>query len=176
MPLLVRLPQSLRPEEPIENVSQPTANIDLAPTILDLAGGEPCKEDGEDCRLLDGRSLVPLLRSPEPRWPQKRAVLIELDQAPKGDQKRARPCSFVGVRWRGQVYIRYRAAARPGGPCRPTSSVEHYDLGADPNQLENLAGTSRSVGIRKQLRGKLTELRGCEGNRAEPDHRPNPCE
>jgi hypothetical protein len=74
------------------------------------------------------------------------------------------------------VFVRYRSAAKPGGPCRPTDATEHYDLGSDPNQLENLAGTSRAVGIRKELRRKLTDLRGCEGNRADPDRAANPCE
>ena len=48
-----------------EQVPELTANVDLAPTILDLGRAKPCARPG-NCRKLDGRSLVPLLRGGDP--------------------------------------------------------------------------------------------------------------
>ena len=47
------------------NLGAPVNNLDLTATILDLAGASPCTATG-DCRVLDGRSLLPLLRGRTP--------------------------------------------------------------------------------------------------------------
>jgi N-acetylglucosamine-6-sulfatase len=65
VPLLVRLPERIRGPAPLVRSSgAPVANIDLAPTLLELARARPCAPSGR-CRVLDGRSLLPLLRG---RW------------------------------------------------------------------------------------------------------------
>ena len=56
VPLAVRLPKSLTGGRQPGRSQAPVANIDLAPTILELAGAEPCWRGG--CRTLDGRSLL----------------------------------------------------------------------------------------------------------------------
>jgi arylsulfatase A-like enzyme len=61
VPLLIHLPTNVPVARRLRAVRVPTANIDLAPTILELARAEPCVE-GDRCRLLDGRPLLPLLR------------------------------------------------------------------------------------------------------------------
>src|SRR5262249_42803581 len=53
VPLVIHAPPLFRPRV----VSQSVSNIDLLPTLLDLAGLEP-----GDAAPLDGRSLVPLAR------------------------------------------------------------------------------------------------------------------
>ena len=58
VPLVIRTPATARREP--TRIEAPTANIDLAPTILELAGTKPCRS-ASDCRTMDGRSLVPLL-------------------------------------------------------------------------------------------------------------------
>jgi N-acetylglucosamine-6-sulfatase len=61
----IHVPLVIRPARGLKGgpstISAPAANVDLAPTILKLANGEPCRSKG-DCRVMDGRSLVPLLR------------------------------------------------------------------------------------------------------------------
>src|SRR5918999_423620 len=79
VPLVVRAPKAVLGGEAPGKVRRPVANIDLAPTILDLAGGEPCGKRGE-CRRMDGRSLVPLLEGRRGGWPRGRALVLELDR------------------------------------------------------------------------------------------------
>ena len=55
VPAVIRMPAGVG--NPPTTIAEPTANIDLAPTILDLAGASPCNAQGQ-CRTLDGRSLL----------------------------------------------------------------------------------------------------------------------
>lgn len=160
MPLFVRLPAAMGVDQP-RRVDALTGTIDLAPTILELASAEPCKENGE-CREPDGRSLLPLLGvGGRGDWPRDRALLIELDQIPPGVQKKPRACSWIGVRTRDRVLIQHRTAATPGAPCRATDAVEHYDLEADPEQLENLASAGGAEQQERRLRRRMRELSDC---------------
>jgi arylsulfatase A-like enzyme len=92
-------------------------NIDLAPTIADLAGLEPLAD-------ADGRSLVPLLRRGADRW--RRGFLLEnaVDHA-----QHLQIPSYCGYHSRRFVYVRYA-----------TGESELYDLRRDPFQLDNRAG------------------------------------
>jgi hypothetical protein len=154
------------------------ANIDLAPTILDLAGARPCRSAGR-CRVLDGRSLTGLLRG-ESEWPAERAVLVEFDAGERA--RRAKVCRYQGVRVADQVYVRHTAAADPAtGLCEPIDQVERYDLAADPFQLENLhpaASGSPSGAIEAELDARLDQLRDCAGiaGRDAPLAGRSPCE
>ena len=161
VPMAVRLPEPMRERAPGQ-VSGLAANIDLAPTILDLAGAGPCVRR-ERCRTMDGLSLAGALQGAAlPR----RDLLIELDDpSPLGSGK---PCAYEGVRTTGRLYVEYRQAEPPGlsGPCLPTEAVEHYDLRSDPHELENLhpapAGSPDAVAER-DLAARLDRLRGCAG-------------
>ncbi len=64
LPFLIRGPGI----EPGSSTGELTANIDIAPTILELAGVQPDKS-------VDGRSMVPFLRDPELRT--RRPILFE---------------------------------------------------------------------------------------------------
>jgi N-acetylglucosamine-6-sulfatase len=176
MPLLMRLPASVAPPpgQGRDPIGAATANIDLAPTFLELAGGRPCTEAG-DCRLLDGRSLLPLLDD-EDDWPEDRALLVKLRQRPNGRQKRARPCAYTGVRRGGRILIEHETASAPGTPCRETDAVEHYDLRSDPAQLDNLVARGGDRAAEQRLRRTLERLRRCEGNRVDPEAGDKPCE
>lgn len=163
VPLLARVPPRYlggRPAQP--EVSDPVANIDLAPTILDLARAEPCRRGG-DCRVMDGRSLLDLIRG-DAAWPQ-RAILAEFDAGPRA--RRALVCRYAGVRMDGHVYLRHTAAADPAtGECHPIDEGEHYDIAADPFQLDNLyrANPAAPAGaIEAELETKLERLRNCSG-------------
>jgi N-acetylglucosamine-6-sulfatase len=164
VPLLIRVPDRyLGGDTAAPEVSEPVANIDLAPTILDLAGAEPCRSR-KSCRVMDGRSLLGLIRGTA-TWPEDRAIAIEFDAG-----ERARPtlvCRYEGIRLAGQVYIRHTAAAdRLSGECRPIDETEHYDLAADPFQLDNLFPAdpgSPEAAIEDTLDARLERLRDCEG-------------
>jgi N-acetylglucosamine-6-sulfatase len=164
VPLLIRVPDRyLGGDTAAPEVSEPVANIDLAPTILDLAGAEPCRRR-KSCRVMDGRSLLGLIRGTA-AWPEDRAIAIEFDAG-----ERARPtlvCRYEGVRVAGHVYVRHTAAADPlSGECQPIQETEHYDLVADPFQLDNLFPAdpgSPEAAIEDTLDARLERLRDCEG-------------
>jgi N-acetylglucosamine-6-sulfatase len=110
------------------------ANIDLAPTILDLAGVRPL-------RTMDGRSLVPDLTTERPG--PHRTILLESG----GPHAPVR-----GVRTDRYVYIE-----------DPTGERELYDLDVDPDELDNRAADPAMAGVRADLARRLDALRACAG-------------
>lgn len=177
MPLFARMPTSFADGKTPDRIGALAANIDLAPTILELADAAPCKSNGK-CRAIDGRSLLPLLSGEESpnSWPQERTLLLELDQPVKGVQERARPCSYLGVRTSRHTLVQYRTAAERGGPCRDTNATELYDLKDDPEQLENGAGKRAYAAKEAKLRERMDRLEKCEGNLTQPDADESACE
>ena len=136
VPALIRVPPSVLGERAARHSNLPLANIDIAPTFLDLAGAQPCNEGGE-CRVLDGRSLMPALRDPG-SWPDDRAIGIEIDQRGRLAGGTL-ACSYSGVRAGEQVYVHYtRLAKRGTRKCVEVDESEHYRLGSDPRQRRNL--------------------------------------
>ncbi len=130
VPLLIRLPQeasdrSDTPEQRGRDHQDPVSLVDLAPTILELA-------KTPSPTLLDGTSLVPILRSTAPTLP--RTVLTTVGQ---GNH------SLRNQRWR---YIQYF-----------DGSQELYDLQRDPNEHHNLAETSEHQRVLQHLRTHLPQ-------------------
>ena len=98
-------------------VGQQVRQIDIMPTILDLAGLA-----GDTPPTVDGRSLLPLMNGqPMPETP----AFIETCQNSR------EPSSFYGVRAGG-----FKFAYDAGNPKVP---AELYDLSADPGETKNLA-------------------------------------
>jgi arylsulfatase A-like enzyme len=114
------------------------ANVDLAPTILDLAGAT-------SRRVMDGRSLLPLIRDGDDR-PDERAVLLESGGSPDPARRN------FGLRTAGYAYFELA-----------TGEVELYDLTADPDQLENRAGDPALAATERELAARLDRLRDCAG-------------
>jgi N-acetylglucosamine-6-sulfatase len=177
VPLLIRLPKALRDGAPrVPVVPQTVANIDIAPTILQLAGAKPCRSSGS-CRTMDGRSLVPLLRGNAASWPTMRDLVIELERIGSPTDVGGRACSYAGVRTAdpsgpGTFYVEHETAVGPGGVCEQVDDRELYDLAADPWQESNLAyrGTGPDVleagqpsPLEQSLAARLDQLRDCAG-------------
>ncbi|MGD9508329.1 MAG: sulfatase [Geminicoccaceae bacterium] len=98
------------------------ANIDIAPTIAELAGVEVPAD-------VDGRSLAPLLRAdrPEPSaWRQSFLMQFELSSGAPSIP------SWIGLRTPTLSYVSYPA----------TSETELYDHVTDPYELANGAATA----------------------------------
>jgi N-acetylglucosamine-6-sulfatase len=131
VPLAIRgpgIPAGSRPREMV-------VNADLAPTILDATGAAPG-------RVLDGRSLLPLIEEPGRR--RGREILLE---GPGWD----------AVRTHSYAYIEYHGGANDG-------YVELYDLARDPFQLQSRHGDPAYSEIRAQLAERLERLRTCAGS------------
>ena len=164
----IRIPIALRVGSEVERagrlrrqVNRPTANIDLAPTILDYAGGEPCR-DGR-CRAMDGLSFRGLIRGARSEIGPARPLLIEFENKPKSGFT----CEYQGVRVPGSVYIEHTSIPDPrSNRCRPAEETELYDLAADPYQLDNLsppAAGTEAAARQAELRRALAKLRDCRG-------------
>ncbi len=166
VPLLSRLPSAHTGGGPAPRfVKQNVTNLDLTATILDLADAGPCNQQGE-CRRIDGRSLLPLLGAPGPRWPADRAVLAEIGNGLCGTLPvRGLKNYYDAIRTRRFSYVEINRVNPRTGECdRP--EYELYDLRSDPYQLKNAAVNPASKtppGIQVELAERLHTLARCTG-------------
>ncbi|HEX2467694.1 MAG TPA: sulfatase-like hydrolase/transferase [Solirubrobacterales bacterium] len=163
VPLYVRAPKRVRGgDRGAATSSAPVANIDIAPTILDLARAVPCRrKGGKDCRLLDGTSFAPLLRGKTSSFPTDRALLVEY----KG-RGNLPVCVYSGVVTPRTTYVEHTEVRLPEGGCTPADEREHYDLADDPFQLGNLFPAppgSELEDEQEALEARLDLLRNCAG-------------
>jgi N-acetylglucosamine-6-sulfatase len=117
-------------------VNDLVANIDLAPTIADAANARPL-------RIIDGRSLLPLLRG---KRPAPREILIE---APPSEVPRQ---VFAAVRTPKYLYASYGSG-----------DEELYHLATDPEQLTSLHGDPAQAALVAELGLRLELLETCAG-------------
>ena len=127
-------------------------NVDLAPTILELAQAKPG-------RIIDGQSLLPFAR--EPSRESARPLLHETGGrrvafAPEQDAPGAPAVepvlNYKAVRTSRWLYVDYESGER-----------ELYDLKADPQQLQSLHADPRYGAVRAALRRVLGRLANCAG-------------
>lgn len=178
VPLLIRTPEDFFPEREPSLVTEPVANIDIAPTILSFAEADTCKKpDGHRCRTMDGRSLVPLLRRRKENYPSERALLVELEReggASPGEDGLSGICAYQGVQVPGYRYVEHTEAVDPAtAACVPTDQRELYDLTADPYELSSQATQVTSLlppsELQTELADRLNRLRNCAGIRGRDD-------
>ena len=166
LPFLIRGPGI--PQD--SSTGELAANIDIAPTILDIAGVEADKS-------LDGRSLVPFLRDPELR--SRRPILFESfvetsDVNAQGAISRvntgrgtaatasggpkatasllAPPKDYAGLRLGPYKYIAW-----------PSGEKELYNINKDPNELNNIVKVPNFYPIRNFMHRQMTRFIGCVG-------------
>jgi arylsulfatase A-like enzyme len=113
IPLLVRYPRLVPKGATIDEM---VLNIDLAPTLLELAGVPVPRE-------IQGMSWVPLLTGRKPAWRQ--SFLVEYFY-----EANFNPPTMLGVRTTNAKLIEY-----PGHP----EWTEVFDLAADSYETKNLA-------------------------------------
>jgi N-acetylglucosamine-6-sulfatase len=171
LPLVIDLPRGYGG---VRAVHEPVANIDLAPTILDLAHARPCPPAGA-CRTMDGRSLVSLVTGTG-QWPDDRGLLTEYEARSPG---RYQTCQYDGIRTRTSIYVEHHSIATKRG-CRDDLAVERYDLRRDPFELRNLchggaiASCPTDAGqadLDERLQ-QLSQCAGIEGRDERVDERP----
>jgi N-acetylglucosamine-6-sulfatase len=167
VPLVVLLPRKLTGAggQP-SSVAEPVANLDLAPTILDLAGATPCRQD--DCRTLDGRSLANLARGSAAGWPADRAIAVEYDGVGAAAPSYGDTCAYVGLRTPERLFVEHTELPNPaaGYACEPSPGAQElYHLDSDPFQLLNLFSTDPvgTAAERAALSARLDDLRSCAG-------------
>ncbi len=135
IPLLVRHPQRIRPGA---RTARMALNLDLAPTVLELAG---VAAPGN----LHGRSLVPLFAGDGSGW--RTEWLYEYYEYPWWH--RVRP--FRGIRTDRHKLIHWYSTS--------PEQFELYDLAADPQELNDLAQDPASAALIRRLYERMQALR-----------------
>jgi arylsulfatase A-like enzyme len=115
-------------------LSQRVANIDLAPTIVDAAGATPG-------RVMDGRSLLPVIAQPD--MPLGRDLLVE--RGPGAG-------TFTALRAPAYLFVEHG-----------NGEEELYDLERDPFQLASRHADPAYAAIKAGLAERLEHLRACSG-------------
>jgi N-acetylglucosamine-6-sulfatase len=178
MPLLIRGPGI----KPTSSTGELVANIDIAPTLLELAGATATKS-------VDGRSLVPFMEDPELR--SRRPILFESfvetsdveangaipeEGAEAAGSSGARassadgasasasgpratasllapPKDYAGIRLGPYKYIAW-----------PSGEKELYNINRDPNELNSLHTVPNFFPIRNFLHRQMKRLLDCTGS------------
>ncbi|MFN2397647.1 MAG: sulfatase [Gemmatimonadaceae bacterium] len=135
VPLLIRFPA--RAKAGLVDSSHMVLNVDVAPTLLDLAGSSVPE-------WMHGRSLVPLLEGRTPPW--RDAFLYEYFEYPAEHCVRRNR----GVRTDRWKLIHF---------WEQPEEWELYDLKADPDEMINLAGRRGHARVVRSLRARLAQLR-----------------
>ena len=135
MPLLIRYPKAIKGGIVRDEFA---LNIDLAPTLLELAGVPASIR-------MDGRSLVPLLKAAKTEW--RKSFLIEY----YSDKvfPRVHQMGYKAVRNERWKYIHY---------FELEGMDELYDLKADPYEIKNIIrqpGAAKIVEAMKQEMDRL---------------------
>jgi arylsulfatase A-like enzyme len=134
VPFLFRYPKLI--EKPGERLPQMVLNIDLAPTILDLAGITIPSN-------IQGKSVVPLLASKDVSW--RNSWLYEYFH----DFPYTVPAMYA-LRTENYKYIEYESKCY---------SPEVYNIASDPGEKKNLYGTKLSSQILPKLQQELIRLK-----------------
>lgn len=111
-------------------------NIDLAPTILELAG---VSIPG----TMQGQSWLSTLKG----RPGRKSFLYEYFQ--EADRKYKRP-TVIAVRTKQWKYVTY--------PLDDSLTGELYDLRTDPEELSNLVGNPGYADITEHMKRELAQL------------------
>jgi arylsulfatase A-like enzyme len=184
LPFLIRGPGI----KPSTRTNQLAANIDIAPTILELAHVKPE-------RSLDGESLFPYAHDPALR--KRRPILFESfvqtnDVEENGGGPAAAPARVAAGSAGGGASVNERPrgatasiAAPPKdykgiilGPYKyiewPDGEKELYDLSQDPYELSNRVREPNLFPIRNFLRRELARLEDCIGEECRQEAGPFP--
>jgi N-acetylglucosamine-6-sulfatase len=155
VPLLVR-----GPGFPAGVRRQPmVGNIDMAPTIVELAGAEPG-------RAMDGESLLPFAANPRHR--RDRALVFEADFEQVEGVLLAIVPEYVkevnvyydAIRTRRYKYVHWFRDV----DANPANEEELYDLKADPFELQSLHDSPRHAALKAALMRELKSFKDCVGS------------
>ena len=135
IPLIIRYPEMI--EAGIKN-SELVLNIDLAPTLIELAGAKVPVE-------MQGASFVPLLKNEVVDW--RKSFLYEYFQEPYAPGF----VTVAGVRNKRYKYIE--------GPDMINDINELYDLETDPGEMNNLINSPEYQSIKSEMISELERLK-----------------
>jgi N-acetylglucosamine-6-sulfatase len=136
IPLLIRFPPLIRPGSIVDEFA---LSIDLAPTLLELAGTTSSQR-------MDGRSVVPLLKGP-PAADWRSSFLIQYNTDTVFP--RVKTMGYRAIRTKRWKFIRY---------LELDGMDELYDLRADPYEMTNIVSREDVREVVKRLNQELDAL------------------
>lgn len=150
VPCFVRWPNGFASPAQIDRIA---AHIDLMPTVLAACGVKRPKGV-----VWDGVNLLPLLRQPSAKWPD-RSLFFQWDsgQVPRRGHayavrnQRYKLVQPIGMDSPGQKHILDRCAEVCAAQDRPTQPMdgppryELYDITQDPGERKDIAGTHPKI-------------------------------
>ena len=134
-PMVMRYPGVVAPGT---SINEMIVNIDLAPTLLEVAG-VPIPKD------IQGRSFLPLLNKGSAVTNWRKAVYYHYYEYPEPHHV----APHFGIRTQRYKLIRFYG---------PDKFWELYDLQADPQEQKNIYSLSSSKGLINTLKQQLKEL------------------
>jgi N-acetylglucosamine-6-sulfatase len=137
MPLLVRYPRMIKAGTIRDEFA---LNVDVAPTLLELAGVAPPP-------TAEGRSLVPLLKGSGGEWRTSFLIEYYADKVFPRIQK----MGYKAVRTERWKYIHY---------LELDGMDELYDLKADPYEMKNIINQRDAAGALEDMKRELERLLG----------------
>jgi arylsulfatase A-like enzyme len=132
-PLFIRYPKLIKPGTVREQMA---LNIDIAPTLLDLAGAPVPK-------TVQGHSLLPLLKDAKANW--RKSALTEYFQ----EKFYIRTPTWQAVRTDQWKYIHYTELE---------GMDELYNIKADPYEMKNLIQDKSSKSTLRDMKAELAKL------------------
>lgn len=150
IPLIMRMPGVVEPGSTVEEM---VLNIDIAPTLLDLAGVDAPE-------IMQGKSMVPLF-NPDVETPWRDSFLFTYwrDLIPSLPR-------IVSVRDERYVYSTYPDV---------DDLDELYDLEKDPQEMTNLANLPEYAPVLKEMQAKMEKLKAETGyKKVVPRPQPEP--
>jgi len=141
IPLLIRFPSLIRPGSVIDEFA---LSIDLAPTLLELAGTKSSQQ-------MDGRSLFPLLKGKHPAdWRTSFLIQYNTDTV----FPRVKTMGYRAIRTQRWKFIRY---------LELDGMDELYDLQADPYEMTNVVSREDASEVVKRLNREMDALLDDDG-------------
>jgi len=137
-PFVFRFPGKIKPDTRISNL---IICQDIAPTLIELAGGKPGPQ-------IQGRSLLPLLSGRRAGW--RKSILIEYWA--ENAMSWLVGMTYKAVRSERYKYIHWVNRSRSD------ELDELYDLERDPYELKNLARSPALRAVRARLKKELSRL------------------
>lgn len=133
IPLIVRYPPLINPGQKCDKI---VLNIDIAPSLIELAGGIPSKN-------IEGRSIIPLLQGDSPvDWRSSFLMEYYSDTV----WPRTVNIGYKGIRSERFKYIQYTELS---------GMDEFYDLKDDPYELKNQIDNPKFEPIIQQMKNEI---------------------
>jgi arylsulfatase A-like enzyme len=146
VPLMIRYPKRI-PAETLKH--EMVLNVDIAPTLLDLAGAAPPKQ-------MHGASVIPLAEVGEKAVKWRDAFLYEYFEFPDASHNVNKHRGVRTTKWK---FIHYYDP-----PFNFNEEYELYDLEKDPEERVNLANRPAMQPTVKELKAKMEQLRKDTGD------------